>query len=114
VNNYGSFQTHSPFSTLPEHIYSSKGAQVQIESTLGLLSQVQSTEDGKNNAWLYEMRDSTLEKICNGHIPLQYSKFLMENHLARSIVPPSHKGFPFFFSIFFGSAYNLLFLFLLS
>ncbi|KAJ3709213.1 hypothetical protein LUZ61_012922 [Rhynchospora tenuis] len=82
-----SFQTHTPFSTLSEHIYSAEGGQGETENKLGSRSTDQSTDKEKISAWLYKMRDSTLEKIYAGHIPLHRSNFMMENDFIRDIAP---------------------------
>ncbi|KAJ1704615.1 hypothetical protein LUZ63_004394 [Rhynchospora breviuscula] len=64
-----------------------QGGQGETEKNLGLLSTDQSTNKEKISAWLYRMRDSTLEKIYSGHIPLHRSNFMMENDFLRDITP---------------------------
>lgn len=54
------------------------------------------------------MRDSTIEKIRAGHIPLQYNNCMINNHSSK-VAPAPCKG-SFHFSIFFNSAYNMYFL----
>ncbi|KAF3341762.1 Werner Syndrome-like exonuclease isoform X1 [Carex littledalei] len=79
-----SFRAHTLFS-------SREGAQGEIERNLCLLSEGQSTKEEKINAWLYDMRDSTIEKIRAGQIPLQYSNCMLNNHSRKGIAPAPRK-----------------------
>ena len=90
-SNNGSFRAHTLFSSREE-------AQGKIERNLCLLSKGQSTKEEKINALLYDMRDSTIEKIRAGHIPLQYNNCMINNH-SRKVAPAPCKG-SFHFSIF--------------
>ncbi|XP_078169441.1 uncharacterized protein LOC144563843 [Carex rostrata] len=74
-----SFRAHTLFSSREE-------AQGKIERNLCLLSKGQRTKEEKINAWLYDMRDSTIKKIRAGHIPLQYKNCMKNNH-SRKVAP---------------------------